>query len=861
MRWLVRVLAVSIVLGAVLVAYAVGNGDIRATPEVTVITITSTTGTGTGTATLENTTTATTYNVLVGSDAGCDPALMFAVAGGNPVAISPSTTRSLQLSCPARGAAAMRRCTYHATNNANGTALADFMTVCLYGNSPGTLTPQQTSLDFGTVSIGDGAMQQLLLRHDGSAAPITHVYLQTSDLAGNFQFSTPCNPDAPYCDEDVAPIAQGGNLAVQVRCTPQTPGVHTAQLYIGTNTFQLLAEPVTLRCTGAANPAPVLTVNPTSVELATPIEATSGSANVTVHLTNAGGGTLVINDVRIVDVDAGAALDWTYTASGECSGVISSACSVDTGELVDINLTFDPSAIGRRRATLLVSYKDTIDRTKEIPLDATGLGATLAVVDALPSLAFGSVPVGRSSTIDFKLANSGNRDITAQLSVAGGTTPPFSVSPGSAVVTPTADKAISVTCAPMSTGMFTTTISAQAMDALVGSTLTLGATCEGSSLALYASPSALDVGELRRGGGKVTRTVQLLSTTGAPLTLVGQPQLASPNPFVTFSPLSQQTTPASFDVTIDPAQLPEGQLTLAITVGDDDGEMLQIPLVGKIVTASYEVSPAVDLGTFCVGQPTSSSNLSLLSDGTATIRILQPVLDKSPSLFQLANVSPALYPNSLAAGATATVAVRPLRQNAVTQLDDTLIWRTDVDNAQNAPTTITARFIDQGAAIAPPVLDFGKVTVHLYGEDGQRVVIQNCNPTPLVLDPPMIKTPFSIDSPNFPAMLNPNESTTFSVGFHPARIGVVTDTLRITSPQLPGMPLEVMLIGEGTAPMSTPPDAGSGSGNTDTSFYACSCRSTSPGGVLPILLALGCVLLPRRAVRLRRRPRIGYPGT
>ncbi len=130
-RHLPRTIAIAAVLGAAVAAYAVGNGDIVATPEVRIITITSTTGSGSGTATLQNTTGATTYNVVVGSDASCDPTLTFMVVGGNPIAIAPGSARSVQLGCPARGTPAMRRCLYHATNDANNTALADFMSVCL----------------------------------------------------------------------------------------------------------------------------------------------------------------------------------------------------------------------------------------------------------------------------------------------------------------------------------------------------------------------------------------------------------------------------------------------------------------------------------------------------------------------------------------------------------------------------------------------------------------------------------------------------------------------------------------------------------------------------------------------------------
>src|SRR5204863_5774846 len=111
----------------------------------TVVTITSLTGSGSGTATLQNTTASTSYSVLVGSDATCDPEVTFSVPGGNPIAsFAANTSRNVTVNCPPRDTDAMHRCLFHATNNTNGTPLADFAGVCLYGASPPTLTPLQT---------------------------------------------------------------------------------------------------------------------------------------------------------------------------------------------------------------------------------------------------------------------------------------------------------------------------------------------------------------------------------------------------------------------------------------------------------------------------------------------------------------------------------------------------------------------------------------------------------------------------------------------------------------------------------------------------------------------------------------------
>lgn len=848
-----RAVGVVVVLGSALLAYAaVGNGDIVATQPITVVTVTSTTGSGSGTVSLQNTSAATTYSVLVGSDATCDPDVTFSITGGNPITgFQPSTSRNVQVGCPARGDEAMQHCLFHATNSVNQTPLADFMGVCLYGASPPTLLPLQTSLDLGTVTVGDFAEDTLTIRNNGTGAPIKRVYLMTSDLDGNFQLTTPCNPDGSYCDVELATaVAPGSTFDVGIKCRPQAAGTHTAQVYVGTDTFQLLSLGVTLQCSGAATTQPALTLNPTTIEIPTPVEVKDDEAvNVVVHVANEGAGTLLIRDVRTVDVDAGAADDWTYAASGDCSGQISSMCMLAAGKKVDINLTFDPSQIGSRRAALLISYRDTLDRTFEIPLGGVGRGATLRRPGPQGALAFGTVPVGTTSSLDITLVNDGNRDATIMPALAAATMPPFSTTPATGfVVSPGTPRTITVTCTPQAAGMFTTTVSLSSMDTLSAQPLTVSATCDGTTQALYANPTALPIGEVRINAGTLTRTVQVLSNSGSPLTFAGEPQLDAANAAITLGPLSQSTTPASFDVTLAP-QL-EGPMSATILVQTDDGQTVRIPVSATAVKAAYLAVETLDLGTFCVDQPTTSSNLPLFSSGTATIELLAPALGQSPSPFELSFTTPPVYPHRLAPTKAAIVSVTPKRQRAAMTVADSLTWRTDVEGGATAGTALTARFIDSGGAIAPPALTFGEVTVHLFTPNGQRVVIQNCNPTPLVLDPPNIRTPFSIDSPNFPAMLSPNESVAFSVGFHPTRVGTVMDVLRITSPQLPGSPLEVTLVGTGSAGEPAP-DAGIGlTPPGDTSFYACSCNSSTrrrgPLGVIPIALAVLCTLFGRR---------------
>lgn len=826
-----RGIAVATVLGAaVIAAAAVGNGKV--VPAAAVLVIAGSQGTDT----LQNTT-AMAITTELAQDPSCVPGLDFAVAGGaNPFALAGSATKQVTLSCPA-GTPGLKRCLYHATDNANGAALSDFLQVCVAGTSS-TLQPSTQTLDFGSaVAVGSTAMLPLVL-HDAGAATITRVFLQTTDLDGDFGFGLPCNLATPYCDANIAAVSSGSDLTLQVQCTPQTAGMHTANLVVATDSSQVLSQAVQLRCGAVAAGGPVLAVDPPAIVVASPVEIGSNSAATTVHISNAGSGSLLLTDVSPVDLDGEhAATDWTYVAHGHCTGKIPPTCQLDAGDEVDLDVTFTPRQIAARHASLLVTYKDSQQRSRAIPLEGAGSGATLALAAGPTTLDFGTVPTGHTSSIDLFVANAGTRDTTAMLSAMPAGAPFALVPAASATVSPSTPTKITATCSPTQAGPFTTTFTFESPDAFASTPITIPATCEGSTQPLYASPSSLAFDEVRTTTGSVTKTVMVQSAMVSQLTLSGQPTLDTANPSITLGPLSSTTTPATFDVTIDASV--EGDLTNKISISTSD-QTIKIPVTGRIVKPAYAVNPTLDSGTFCINQPTTQSNLALHSTGTATITLDQPQLQTIGSPFDLSPTSPLAYPATLSPGQPATVAVTPHPQQQRMTVSDTITWTTDVEGAPTATTQVTANFIDSGGAIAPPALDFGAVIVHISEDNGQRVVIQNCNANTLTLDAPTIKPPFSIDSPTIPSQLAPNETATFSIGFHPTRLGQFTSALLISSPQL-SSPLSVALSGEALAGN---PQLDAGSDTQPQPSPSGCCESGHVGGTP--LLVVGVALLLRR---------------
>ncbi|MFT3696561.1 MAG: choice-of-anchor D domain-containing protein [Kofleriaceae bacterium] len=813
-------------------AHAIGNGSVTGTPAVSFIT--SSTGDGTANTTLKNTT-AASINVELTKDGSCDPDIDFSVGGGTTFSLGPSATKTVTFTCSSAHVG-MERCVVHARDSVSHDPLVDVVGVCEHASSTSLLTTQPT-LAFGPVAVGDSATLSLGITNSGGT-DISRLAFQTDELDGNFAVSIPCNPDSAACDGKIAPLANGGTQTVLVKCSPTSAGSHTAHLEVASDADSHTATKVTLTCTGTAATVPVFGVTPLVASIGAPVEVRSGSAQTTVYVQNLGTGTLAIDAIHVQDEDAGASGDWQFAVSGTCT---LPTCSLGAGQMITIDLTFDPNQIALRRASLVFSFTDTISHSRSIPLNASSTGATLALVDTPSAIDFGTVPIGKSSLAPLFFFNTGNRDTPASIAISP--TGPFSLDQPTLIVTPNARATLMATCTPTAPGTAPAMIVASDMDTITDTTLSIGAACTGSTTPLYADPSVISLGEVRSGMSAMPAvTTIMIASTGAPLTLM-TPHLDTANASITLGALSSTTTPATFDVTVTP----DAEVDLAdhIIVSDTTGDTIEIALTGKVVKPAFDPLKALDIGTFCVGQPTTGSPLSLNVTGSATIDVMAPSVTET-SGFDIDFVSPTTYPMLVPPNKSATVSVTPRRQNAVIDLSTTLSWPTDIADSGNGAALVSARFIDKGGAISPRGVDFGSQTVHLATDEAKTITLQNCNTTTLELDPPTINPPFYISSPSFPTSLEPAEAAVFSVGFQPTRLGTYDDVLTITSPQLPDAPLTVSLHGV-SVNTGSGDNMDAGMDTTEpgtTTFYACSCKTSSPSGVAPILIAF--VLIVRR---------------
>jgi MYXO-CTERM domain-containing protein len=587
----------------------------------------------------------------------------------------------------------------------------------------------------------------------------------------------------------------------------------------------------------AADPA--LSVMPPSVD-AGRVERTA-SAAATVRIANAGTGTLKLLALQLLDGGTGAAADWTVTAGAPCGATLPPSCALTGGLSTDLDLAFEPTSIGVRDAILLINYHDTADRSISIPLRGVGIGPTLEIVGAPALLDFGTLPAGVAGALTLAVTNHGTRDLADGALAIAPAGSPFSAGTGKLAVTTSAETPVTVTCTP-SAGMSTASLQLSAPD-VPGPPIQIALRCAGDpARVLVATPPAILLGEVRL-AAPVTAHVAIASRA-APIDLTAA-ALDPAIPALTVSGIPA-TTPATLDLAVAPRT--EGSLDGQLTVTPRTGAPLAIAVTGRAVTPSVSAPPAVSLGTFCVQQPTTPRIVTLTSTGSATVALSAPALHSAKSPFDLERVAPLDYPNVLAPGQRAFVAVTPQPSSVAGVASDDLVWTTDAGAAPSR-TALTATFLADGGAIAPNLLDFGTVPVHVDTHNAQQVTLQNCSAAAFQLDAPQVPAPFSIDSPNFPTALKPGEVAAFSVGFHPTKPDKAVKDLVIKSRQLPE-PLTVHLRGEGVATGSGSGAGPLGTGVSSTSFYACgSCTAGDPSGGLAIVLAALAAIAPRRRRR------------
>ena len=663
--------------------------------------------------------------------------------------------------------------------------------VFLHAGTPATV-------DFGDVVINTSKPLAIQLDNPGNVALSPVSYAVDS---GVFSASGP------------SPLPTTGGSAT-VTCHPTVVGQATAVFTASsTNAYDGHSATVMVKCNGiVASTGPQLVVSPSA--LATMAQVGSPITQQ-LDLTNPGGTAVTVSAIALTSPGV-----WTITAN-TCAG----GCTIPASTTVasqHVTVQYLPTAISTADDAMLSFTSNSPPLT--VMLTGKGLGATLTVTPL--TLDFGTLALGDSLQKTAVISVGGNEQLTG---ITCTTAAPYTVDQCPTTVDNGTMANVRVTCAPIATGGHAGTLTIAAATAVGTTSHAIALTCSGQSGGLVASPGTLDFGEVAAGAPAIVKQASLTSTAGT-LALTQQPTILTtvPGLSVGAAATSIAQTPVPFAVTWAP---PATDTAFSTQIAATAGNTATLTVTGKATTPLVDptTTDEVSLGSWCVGQATTATQVSLHSVGTGTLHLVQPTL--SDATFLLADVTPPLagYPLTLVAGGTATVAVTPAPSTIAGKVTATLAWHA---SEVEATTPVVAEFVTDGATLSPNVLTFR--TVAKMPSELQLVTFHNCSATPIAIGGASVdNTAFVIDSPPV-ATLPPGTLGAVGVRFHPDRAGVNNAHLTVTFGD--GSTQTVELHGVGVA--------GSGDSGTPETFYGCGCRSgRDPGGWL---LAVALVLWRRK---------------
>jgi FtsP/CotA-like multicopper oxidase with cupredoxin domain len=204
-----------------------------------------------------------------------------------------------------------------------------------------------------------------------------------------------------------ATVAANSSCTITVSFRPTALGARSAALTISTNDPSHPTLGVTVSGTGIG---PLAVLSPLSVPFGNQMVGTTSAIKL-VTLTNAGsvGSTLTINNKTITGTNAG-----DFAQTNNCPTTLSAGASCS------FSLTFKPTAVGARGATLSVTSSDPVNPTLTSALSGTGT-EPIAVVSPT-SLNFGNQKQQSTSAPKLvTLSNTGLAPLTINSIAIGGT--------------------------------------------------------------------------------------------------------------------------------------------------------------------------------------------------------------------------------------------------------------------------------------------------------------------------------------------------------------------------------------------------------------------------------------------------------
>jgi len=352
--------------------------------------------TGTAVLTLAGLTLGGTASAEFTRGGTCQPGTNVAVGG----------TCSIQLTFTPT-VAGTRNATVTITHNATGGTSA----VSLLGTgalAPAVANVTPVALSF-TQTINSTSIAQAVTVRNTGGQPLTLSAIGISGAnAAEFMIGA-----GSTCAAGTV-VNGGSNCTLQVTFRPTVAGARSAQLSIAHNATASPAI-VALNGTGTATPQPAVSVSVTTLSFGT-ISVGQKSAAQAATLTNSGQAPLTLASLAL----SGASVS-DFALAGDCA----SGATIAPGGTCTMQLSFAPTAVGTRTASLTVASNAT-NGSPVVTLSGSGVQYAIAVNPASASLQ--STVGTMSAAVQAVVTNSGASPITlSSITIAG----PFVMQPGS----------------------------------------------------------------------------------------------------------------------------------------------------------------------------------------------------------------------------------------------------------------------------------------------------------------------------------------------------------------------------------------------------------------------------------------------
>lgn len=282
------------------------------------------------------------------------------------------------------------------TLTVDSNAVDSVMNVGLMGDgAQGQITVSPSSVNFGSIATGANVSKSVVVTNGGNA-PLN----VTNASVNGAEFSL-SGPAAPML------MVSNQSATFTVKFAPTSAGSATGSLTLACDSPP---TQVVVPLFGAGNSGPAatgqLSANPNSVSFGSVTDGTTSSQ--TIRLSNTGPASLTVLGATVSGLSFG------------MSG-LSVPLVLPSKQSTTFNAQFAPQSPGSVTGAISLVTDVAASLPVSIALTGAGAAASLTLTASPPSVTFGNVTVGSSSTQSVTLLNTGNSNVSVQQVNASGT--------------------------------------------------------------------------------------------------------------------------------------------------------------------------------------------------------------------------------------------------------------------------------------------------------------------------------------------------------------------------------------------------------------------------------------------------------